>query len=205
VPLKATHGWPSLPVVAVSWLLVNGTAVSGGMWVPETDHELPDRGRLARNVPCGLPEEFVWMPFHSTSSPDGVAVASGSLARNQPEATVTERRTAPPAVIGVSLMRYGPLPLSQRTCSTSSVPRTSPMSGMVAAPASGVVTRSQRPGRMAAAELADPAALADAAALADPAAAPSEAISRPQMLTARIEGQAVRARNMVPPRASHLT
>src|SRR6266567_8227235 len=89
VPLNATHGLPLVPVPAESGPLVNGSPGSGGTAPAVTVQWPPLRGLVASKLPCGLFAELDLMPFQNTSRPPGVAVASGSVARNRPPAMVT--------------------------------------------------------------------------------------------------------------------
>ena len=93
MPVKATHGLPSLPVPAESLLPANGAPGSGVL--PPSSQCPPLTGRMASKVPSGLDGLLDWMPFQNTSRPPGVAVASGSVARYRPLAMVTRAADGP--------------------------------------------------------------------------------------------------------------
>ena len=199
-------------MVALSELLVSGTAGRGAKTEPEPDQVPPDRGRVAVNVPCGLFGAFALMPFQKAATPDGVVVPAGSVARKS-VAMVAAVPTLPLAAIGVSLMRQGPEPVVHRTCSTPSAPRASPISGISGLLGSGVVTSAQTPGRMTeagAAPRAAPALVApDRVVAATAGAAPAvarAAASTPYRPAARTpERETIGARDMAPPGRARVT
>ena len=101
VPVNATQGLPSDPVVAVSLLLVNGMPESGGTLSPVA-HRPPEAGLVASKVPLGSLVEFL-MPFQTVARPAGVTVASGSVARKN-RLMVARLPTLPPRPTGKSTM-----------------------------------------------------------------------------------------------------
>ena len=130
MPSNATNGLPSLPLAAVSLLLVNRMA-SGATWLPETDQWPPASGLVASNVPLTGFGTSDLMPFQATVSPDLVMTASGSVVRKN-VAIVADGSFAPFALTGESVIRRRPGPsVVHRTCTTPSLPRTRPTSSMM--------------------------------------------------------------------------